>query len=81
MNMGNTCLKPEKYQEAIENDRQVKKLRPAYAITSYNLGVAYFKQNLWAKAEKEFNRALALNPKLLEAQKSLNLVRKKMKLG
>ncbi len=79
MNTGNIRLRQKKYKEPIESYRQVQKLRPNFAITNYNLGVAYFKKNQWAKAEKEFMQALALNPDLSEAQRSLDLVRKKMK--
>jgi len=79
MNTGNIRLLQNRYKEAIESYLQVQKLRPNFAITNYNLGVAYFKENEWAKAEKEFIHALALNPDLAEAQRSLNIVRNKMK--
>ena len=79
MNLGNLRLEQAKYQEAIESYRQVQKLKPDFAITSYKLGLAYFKQNQWAKAEKEWVRALELKPDFEQAQKTLDVVRKKLK--
>jgi tetratricopeptide (TPR) repeat protein len=79
MNLGNLRLQQAKYQEAIESYRQVQKLEPDFAITSYKLGLAYFKQNQWAKAEKEWMRALELNPDFEQARKTLDSVRKKLK--
>ena len=79
MNLGNLRLQQAKYQEAIESYRQVQKLEPDFAITNYKLGLAYFKQNQWAKAEKEWMRALELNPDFEQAQKTLDSVRKKLK--
>jgi tetratricopeptide (TPR) repeat protein len=68
-------LRQAKYQEAIESYRQVQKLKPDLALTHYNLGVAYFQQNEWARAEKEWVRALELKPDFAPAQKMLNDVR------
>ena len=48
-----------------------------FALTHYNLGIAYFEQNQWKKAEKEWARALELKPDFAQAQKMLNDVRKK----
>jgi len=79
MNLGNLRLQQAKYQEAIESYRQVQKLKPDFAITNYKLGLAYFKQNQWAKAEKEWMRALELKPDFEQAQKTLDGVRKKLK--
>jgi Flp pilus assembly protein TadD len=79
MNMGNTLLKQAKYEEAFESYRQVQKLRPDFALTHYNLGVAYAKRGQREKAEKEFVRALELNPDFSEAQKTLDAVRNEMK--
>jgi len=79
MNLGNLRLEQAKYQEAIESYRQVQKLKPDFAITNYNLGLAYFKQNQWARAEKEWARALALKPDFVQAQKTLNGLRNRMK--
>ena len=62
-----------------ESYRQIQKLRPDFALTNYNLGVAYFKQNQWAKAEKEWMRALELKPDFSEARNKLNDVREKIK--
>ena len=77
MNMGNTRLKQKKYQAAVESYHQVQKLRPDFALTHYNLGVAYFQQNEWARAEKEWARTLELKPDFPEAQEMLDAVRKK----
>jgi tetratricopeptide (TPR) repeat protein len=79
MNLGNLRLEQAKYQEAIESYHQVQKLKPDFAITNYNLGLAYFKQNQWARAEKEWMRALALKPDFVQAQKTLNGLRNRMK--
>jgi Flp pilus assembly protein TadD len=79
MNLGNIRLRQQNYQEAIEIYRQVQKLRPNFAITNYNLGIAYFSKGDLAEAEREFRRALELKPQFAEAQKSLEVVRSKMK--
>jgi len=79
MNMGNALFRQEKYGEAVEIYLQVQKLEPDSPFTHYNLGVAYFKQNQWDKAEREWKRALALKPDYLQAQKSLDIVRTKVK--
>jgi uncharacterized protein HemY len=54
-------------------------MKPDFALTHYNLGVAYFKQNEWTKAEREWARALALKPDFEQARKNLGAVRNKMK--
>jgi len=79
MNLGNLRLQQAKYQEAIESYRHIQKLKPDFAITNYNLGLAYFKQNQWATAEKEWMRALELKPDFAKAQKNLDALRNKMK--
>jgi tetratricopeptide (TPR) repeat protein len=77
--MGNTRLKQEKYPEAIASYHQVQELKPDFAITNYNLGMAYFMQNQWEKAESEWMRALELKPDLTQAQQGLKAVREKMR--
>jgi tetratricopeptide (TPR) repeat protein len=77
MNMGDALFRQGKYGEAVEIYLQVQELRPSSALTHYNLGVAYFRQNQWAKAEEELKRALALQPDYPEAQRGLDVVRNK----
>ena len=54
-------------------------MRPDFALTHFNLGVAYFHQNEWAGAEKEWEWALVLGPGFAQAQKSLKDVRNRIK--
>jgi Flp pilus assembly protein TadD len=53
-------------------------LKPDSAITNYNLGMAYFMQNQWEKAEAEWARALALKPDYTQVRQALKVVRQKM---
>jgi len=47
-------------------------------ITNFNLGMAYFRQHQWQKAEAEWQRALALKPDFVQARQGLKAVRQKM---
>jgi len=78
MNFGNLLLEQKKFEQAIACYLQVQKLRPDFAITNFNLGMAYFMQDQWQKAEAEWERALALKPDFDQARQSLKVVRQKM---
>ncbi len=54
--------------------------KSAAAFDKSIFGVAYFEQNEWFRAEKEWSRALALKPDFDQARQGLKVVRKKMEI-
>jgi len=78
MNFANLLLEQKKYQRAIAGYQQIQAMKPDFAITNYNLGMAYFQQEQLKNAEAEFEHALALKPDFDQARQGLKAVRKKM---
>jgi tetratricopeptide (TPR) repeat protein len=72
-------LRQKKYPEAIASYRRVQELKPDFAITNFNLGMAYFMQDQWEKAAAQWERALELKPDLTRAKQGLEAVRQKMR--
>lgn len=63
------------FQQAAETLEKVVALDPQFADAYFSLGHAYFDMKRWAEAAKNFERALDLNPKDVEAQDRLSFAR------
>ena len=63
------------FQQAAETLEKVVALDPQFADAYFSLGHAYFDMKRWADAAKNFERALDLNPKDVEARDRLSFAR------
>ena len=63
------------YPQAAATFEKVVALDPQFADAYFALGHAYFDMKSWAKAAKNLDRALELNPKDVEAQDRLSFAR------
>lgn len=63
------------FQQAAETLEKVVALDPQFADAYFSLGHAYFDMKRWAEAAKNFERALDLNPKDVEARDRLSFAR------
>ncbi len=63
------------FQQAAETFEKVVALDPQFADAYFSLGHAYFDLKRWAEAAKNFERALDLNPKDVEARDRLSFAR------
>lgn len=70
---GLTCLDLGEIDGAIKALAKVAELKPGIAVTHFNLAEAYRRAGRYGEAAAGYRRALALDPKLLEAQQQLAL--------
>ncbi len=67
INLADTLVALEFFDEAVDHFQQVAKRQPKNAVIQNRLGITFEKQGKIDKAIQCYEKALALNPKLIEA--------------
>ena len=55
------------YKETIEAYKQAIRINPDYALSHYNLGVAYGKSGMYKEAIDAYKQAIRINPDYAKA--------------
>jgi Flp pilus assembly protein TadD len=71
---GYAALQKKDYETAVQLFRQYLAAKPDDATAHFQLGYAYTALERWPEAQAEYEKAVALDPKMLEAQLNLGLV-------
>ena len=71
---GNKHLKAQRYKQAISDYQAAISMDDEQAPYHYNLGLAYYRINLFELAKKAFEEAIAQDPKMGDAWFNLSLV-------
>ena len=64
---GNEALQQQNFREAIRFFKEAVNLDSCYTAAINNLGIVYFRQGQYHKAELEYTRALACDPAFMDA--------------
>jgi hypothetical protein len=78
---GDQYLLSKGYEEAIKSYKHAIELKPEYANTYYNLGVAQGKLGLYENAIKSYKHAIELNPDDANTYNNLGVVQEKLGLN
>jgi Flp pilus assembly protein TadD len=71
---GYAALQKKDYETAVQLYRQYLAAKPDDAAAHFQLGYAYTALERWPEARAEYEKAVALDPKMVEAQLNLGLV-------
>ena len=72
--LGRDLRRREKFDEAIQQFLETKRLKPNYIPTYINIGITYAKQNRISEAIAYMTQAEQMNPNLADVQESLGIL-------